>query len=396
MPSQSRKPLQRPASNLDILNPSYDQQGPSHGNQAAAQDLPAQGGGSGGGLLDSLMSVFGGHDKAPAGPTGQPTGKAGPQGGGAEAWAQVVGGTLTLRLGSKGPAVQQLQTLLNQNGSSLTADGDFGKGTRRAVIAFQTANGLGADGVVGRGTAQAFGGSPAPAAPTRENGPTREVADTEHEAPAKKPKAPGGQKWVEGEPPVINVRPGDFVREGLTQEVLTVALTVFKNAWMAGKTKKMLYTVIDYSRPRRDKRLFVLDLEAGKMLFAEHVQDGAGKNAGADPLAHSNERGSGESSVGLSRTGAVGEGEKYGKNLALHGLEPGFNDNMARRQVIMHGWGKKSSEAFEEDGSVYLSEGCPAMDPRVAGKVIETIKGGTLVFSYFPDEKYLRESKFTH
>jgi hypothetical protein len=59
----------------------------------------------------------------------------------------------TLRLGDKGPAVQELQNLLG-----ITADGDFGPGTKAAVLAFQKGKGLGADGIVGRGTWAALEG----------------------------------------------------------------------------------------------------------------------------------------------------------------------------------------------------------------------------------------------
>ena len=51
----------------------------------------------------------------------------------------------TLRKGSKGDEVKQLQTLLE----GLTVDGIFGVKTRAAVIAYQSANGLDADGIVG-------------------------------------------------------------------------------------------------------------------------------------------------------------------------------------------------------------------------------------------------------
>lgn len=50
----------------------------------------------------------------------------------------------TLRLGSRGTAVSDLQQRLE-----LTADGAFGPNTEAAVKAFQTAQGLAADGVVG-------------------------------------------------------------------------------------------------------------------------------------------------------------------------------------------------------------------------------------------------------
>ena len=54
----------------------------------------------------------------------------------------------TLRLGSRGTAVLQLQQALNALGYDTNgADGKFGKGTERAVKAYQQANGLTADDV---------------------------------------------------------------------------------------------------------------------------------------------------------------------------------------------------------------------------------------------------------
>jgi len=58
----------------------------------------------------------------------------------------------TLRLGDDGQFVKELQGLLG-----ITADGDFGPGTKAAVVAFQTKKGLVADGIVGRGTWAALG-----------------------------------------------------------------------------------------------------------------------------------------------------------------------------------------------------------------------------------------------
>ena len=57
----------------------------------------------------------------------------------------------TLRLGCRGPAVATLQRLLR-----ITADGTFGPGTKRAVVAFQRSSGLRADGVVGARTWRAL------------------------------------------------------------------------------------------------------------------------------------------------------------------------------------------------------------------------------------------------
>jgi len=79
---------------------------------------------------------------------------------GPQTWAALLaapagtgGGTATSRpelaLGAQGPAVVELQTLLNQRGYDVAVDGDFGPQTRAAVTAFQRAKGLAVDGIVG-------------------------------------------------------------------------------------------------------------------------------------------------------------------------------------------------------------------------------------------------------
>ncbi|MCD0481047.1 peptidoglycan-binding protein [Streptacidiphilus sp. ASG 303] len=62
----------------------------------------------------------------------------------------------TVQQGQTGYRVSMVQHLLNAHGASLTVDGDFGPGTRSAVVSFQSAQGLSADGVVGPRTWQAL------------------------------------------------------------------------------------------------------------------------------------------------------------------------------------------------------------------------------------------------
>ena len=58
-----------------------------------------------------------------------------------------------LRAGSRGEEVKELQSRLYTLGYYKgEIDGQFGAGTKEAVIAFQKANGLGADGIVGEET----------------------------------------------------------------------------------------------------------------------------------------------------------------------------------------------------------------------------------------------------
>jgi peptidoglycan hydrolase-like protein with peptidoglycan-binding domain len=67
-------------------------------------------------------------------------------------WVLVISrsmGTTTLKQGSKGPDVTTLQRALRAAGATITVNGVFGAGTKKAVQRFQDANRIGADGIVG-------------------------------------------------------------------------------------------------------------------------------------------------------------------------------------------------------------------------------------------------------
>lgn len=64
----------------------------------------------------------------------------------------------TLKKGSKGPAVTELQRLLTEKGyNTKGVDGVFGSNTDQAVRQFQKARGLAVDGIVGNATKKALG-----------------------------------------------------------------------------------------------------------------------------------------------------------------------------------------------------------------------------------------------
>ena len=94
------------------------------------------------------------------------------------AWQRVLSGARVLRRNDYGLEVEALQIKLQQLGYEVTPDGDFGNGTRRIVIQFQTDHQLGADGVVGAGTAskieEALRNMSSTPAPATENTPTIE------------------------------------------------------------------------------------------------------------------------------------------------------------------------------------------------------------------------------
>jgi len=152
--------------------------------------------------------------------------------------------------------------------------------------------------------------------------------------------------------------------------------------------------VIDYSLPSTQPRLWVFDVEHGRLLFQELVAHG--RNTGdAKAERFSNSEGSHMSSIGLFKTLEPYYGSN-GYSLRLSGLDPGFNDNALARAIVMHGAPYVSEAIAERLGRLGRSWGCPAVRPEVARTVIDTLKGGALLFAYYPDRKWLNESPYFH
>jgi hypothetical protein len=151
-------------------------------------------------------------------------------------------------------------------------------------------------------------------------------------------------------------------------------------------------TVIDYSKPSTQKRLWVFDLIKRELLFEELVAHGAG--SGDDlPTTFSNEPETHASSIGLFATEETYVG-RNGYSLRLNGLDRGFNDRARARAIVMHG-ASYVSEAFAKlRGRLGRSWGCPALREGIARAVIDRVKGTGLVFAYYPDPEWLRKSRY--
>jgi hypothetical protein len=148
--------------------------------------------------------------------------------------------------------------------------------------------------------------------------------------------------------------------------------------------------VIDYSRPSTEPRLWVFDVERRRLVFQELVAHG--RNTGEKAAERfSNVEGSKMSSLGLFQTTETYYGSN-GYSLRMRGLDAGFNDNALARAIVMHGAPYVSEAIAERLGRLGRSWGCPAVRQEVARTVIDTLKGGALLFAYFPDRKWLSES----
>jgi hypothetical protein len=148
--------------------------------------------------------------------------------------------------------------------------------------------------------------------------------------------------------------------------------------------------VIDYSLPSTQPRLWVFDVTRGRLLFQELVAHG--RNTG-ERIAErfSNIEGSKMSSLGLFQTTETYYGSN-GYSLRMRGLDAGFNDNALARAIVMHGAPYVSEAIADRLGRLGRSWGCPAVRQEVARTVIDTLKGGGLIFAYYPDRKWLNES----
>lgn len=192
-----------------------------------------------------------------------------------------------------------------------------------------------------------------------------------------------------GEP---DLSPEAFADRGLRPEVLELALRAFETAWKRGDTRKKVITVIDYSMPSSQKRLWVIDLDSNELLFHEYVAHGSG-SGGDSASQFSNRDGSHQSNIGLMKTAETYHG-KHGYSLKLDGLERGWNGNARDRSIVIHAADYVSEAFIRSNGRLGRSWGCPALRSAISRQLIDTIKGGSLVFGYYPDSKWLGGSSY--
>jgi hypothetical protein len=178
----------------------------------------------------------------------------------------------------------------------------------------------------------------------------------------------------------------------LSEQVFEIAFSGFEKLQAQGKlSQDSILTIIDFSKSSREKRMHVVDLKSGKLLFNNVVAHG--KNSG-DEFAErfSNQPNSHKSSLGFYITGGTYSGSN-GYSMILNGMEKGFNDRAKDRAIVMHG------AAYANDNVLLLGQrlgrslGCPALPQQLNKKVIEKIKGGNCLFIFYPDQEYLTNSK---
>lgn len=181
--------------------------------------------------------------------------------------------------------------------------------------------------------------------------------------------------------------------QNIDPHVLQLATDAYRCAALQGMDKKKLLTIIDYSKPSTEQRLWVVDMANNKMLFNTLVAHGKG-SGNVMAQYFSNNPSTHASSLGLFQTANIYQGHD-GYSMRLNGLEPGFNSNALSRAIVMHG-AAYVNQQLAQSGRIGRSWGCPAVPKELAKPIINTISNGSLVFAYYPDSNWLKNSQYLH
>jgi hypothetical protein len=181
-----------------------------------------------------------------------------------------------------------------------------------------------------------------------------------------------------------NLHSNEFVLPKL--ESFSEALKGFYLLKEKGLIQKDILTLVDFSLSSSTKRLWVIDLTTGEILFNTLVAHG--RNTGEEfASAFSNSAESYKSSLGFYATGEIYSG-KHGMSLKLDGLEKGVNDNARARGVVMHAAEYVSNSFIKNNHRLGRSQGCPAVPVELSKEIITTIKNKSCFFIYHPSRAY--------
>lgn len=159
--------------------------------------------------------------------------------------------------------------------------------------------------------------------------------------------------------------------------------------------KPYLYFV-DYGLDSREPRGYVFDMDALEVVegpFTVAHGRGSARSRDGVPTRFTNVQNSATTSLGLyvaqetyafSGTSA---GRRYRSiGLRLHGVSGSFNNAARRRGIVVHG------APYVTPTKAGRSEGCPAMEPSRAERLIPLIADGGVVFHFSArDARWMRE-----
>lgn len=166
----------------------------------------------------------------------------------------------------------------------------------------------------------------------------------------------------------------------------------YKSSHPTEVRKPFLYFV-DYGLPSTTARGYVFDMDSLRIVDGPFtVAHGRGSSTGqfGVPTRFSNVSGSAATSLGLYVARSIydfhghASGQAYSAvGMRLDGVSEGFNDNAFARRVVAHG------APYVTSAKAGRSEGCPAMEPARAQRLLPKLADGGMVFLFAPDENWM-------
>ncbi|UOE99741.1 murein L,D-transpeptidase catalytic domain family protein [Bdellovibrio reynosensis] len=136
-------------------------------------------------------------------------------------------------------------------------------------------------------------------------------------------------------------------------------------------------SVLDFSQTSKNKRFYIINMKTGSV-WNVHVSHGKGSDSNHDGYAEkfSNVEGSNASSLGYYKTAETYQGSN-GYSLRLDGLST-TNSRARERAIVIHG------ASYVQDSNVIQgrSWGCPAISTDNHRKVIDMLKGGSIIYAF--------------
>jgi hypothetical protein len=175
---------------------------------------------------------------------------------------------------------------------------------------------------------------------------------------------------------------------------LDVGIKAYQKAKEKGLTNKDLLIFVDFTLPSTKKRLWVIQPSTGEVLMNLYVTHGINSGKGLMATSFGNVPGSFKSSIGVMRTKSTYISPKAGtRRLQIEGLEKGFNDKVLSRAIVIH---EARYIGPNPDGTLKTghSEGCFAVPLKDAKPLIDLVKSGVILVSFYPDEKWLKTSEY--
>jgi hypothetical protein len=171
----------------------------------------------------------------------------------------------------------------------------------------------------------------------------------------------------------------------ISNEALTAAINSYNAFRLHPRVKEHdVIGVVDFTQHSSEERFYLVDIQHNLQVIRQAL---VAHGAGSDPTGSgyatifSNENNSHCSSGGAIATGAIYYGQ-HGRSTRLHGLEPGVNDNMFSRVMVIHPSNYVTPAYVQQMGRAGMSWGCLAMGPQDCQDYNDLLQGGSFIYCY--------------